>query len=96
MVSRACCVGFSCCVYFFFLGCKSPATYEIIEVKHGETMLDLHRRVRGGKAGQMPEVPAINRSSNRQDHNPAKACRNDSAKGEAVLGTGELFHTVFR
>jgi hypothetical protein len=59
-------------------------------------MLDMQRCFRGGKAGQMPEVPAINRLENRQDHNPAKACRDDSAKGKAVLGTGELLHAVFR
>jgi len=94
MVSRACCVGISCCVYFF-LGCKSPATYEIIEVSSEQKMQHMHRCFRSGEAGQMPKVPATNRSSNRQDHNPAKACRDDSAKGEAVLGAGQLFHAVF-
>jgi|LakMenEpi03Aug12_release.lakeMendotaPanAssembly.Ray.scaffolds.fasta_scaffold676973_2 hypothetical protein len=80
----------------FFLGCKSPATYEIIEVKNGETMLDMHRRIRGGEAGQMPEVPAINRSWHRQNQDSPKACRDYPAKGKAVFGAGELFHTVFR
>ena len=81
----------------FFLGCKSqPALYEMIEVKHGETMLDMHRRFRSGEEGQMPEVPAINRPANRQDHNLAKACRDNPAKGKAVLGAGQLFHAVFR
>jgi len=94
MVFRACCVSFGCCVYFF-LGCKSPATYEIIEVSNGKTMLDMHRCVRGGEAGQMPEVPAIERPANRQDHNPAKARRDYSAKGKAVFGAGELFHAIF-
>ncbi len=42
MVSRACCFGLSCLLYFF-LGCRSqPATYEIIEVSNGEKMLDMH------------------------------------------------------
>jgi hypothetical protein len=80
----------------FFLGCKSPALYEIIEVSNGEKMQYLHRRIRGGKARQMPEVPAANRSWNRQNQDPAKACGDDSAKGKAILGAGELFHTVFR
>ena len=80
----------------FFLGCRSPATYEMIEVKHGEKMLDLHGCFRGGEAGQMPEVPAINRPANRQNHNTAEACRDDPAKGKAILGAGQLFHTVFR
>ena len=80
----------------FFLGCRSqPAVYETIEVKHGEKMLDLHRCFRGGQAGQMPEVPTIDRPANRQDHNSAKACRDNPAKGKAVPGAGQLFHTVF-
>jgi hypothetical protein len=80
----------------FFLGCKSPAVYEMIEVKNGETMQHLHRRIRGGKAGQVPEVPTIDRSWHRQNQDPAKACRDNPAKGKAVLGASELFHTVFR
>jgi hypothetical protein len=80
----------------FFLGCKSPAVYEIIEVSNGKKMQHLHRRFRDGKAGQMPEVPTTNRSWYRQNHNPAKACRDNSAKGKAVLGAGQLFHAVFR
>jgi hypothetical protein len=38
----------------FFLGCKSPAVYEIIEVSNGKKMQHLHRRFRDGKAGQVP------------------------------------------
>jgi hypothetical protein len=80
----------------FFLGCQSsPAVYEIIEVKHGETMLDMHRRFRGGEAGQMPEVPAANRSWHRQNQDTAKACRDDSKACKAILGAGELFHAIF-
>jgi hypothetical protein len=80
----------------FFLGCKSPAVYEIIEVSSEQKMLDLHRCVRGGKAGQMPKVPTANRSWYRQNQDPAKACRDYSAKGKAVFGSGQLFHAVFR
>ena len=94
MVSRIGCVGLSCCVYFF-LGCRSPATYEIIEVSNGEKMLDMHGCFRGGEAGQMPEVPATDRPWHRQDHNLAKTCRDNPAKGKAVFGAGELFYAVF-
>jgi hypothetical protein len=79
----------------FFLGCKSPAVYEIIEVSNAQTMLDLHRRFRGGKAGQVPEMPAINRSWHRQNQDPPKACRDDSKACKAIPGAGELFHAVF-
>jgi hypothetical protein len=97
MVYRGLFVFWCCCVYVCFLGCKSqPALYEIIEVKHGEKMLDMHRCIRGGQAGQMPEVPTANRSWHRQNQDPAKACRDDSPKGKAVLGAGQLFHAVFR
>jgi len=96
MVSRIGCVGLSCCVYFF-LGCKSqPAAYEIIEVSSGQKMLDLHRCVRDGQTGQMPEVPAINRSWHRQNQDPPKACRDNPKACKAVLGAGELLHAVYR
>jgi hypothetical protein len=96
MVYRGLFVFWCCCVYGCFLGCKSqPATYEIIEVEHGETMLDMHRRFRGGKAGQMPEMPTANRSWHRQNQDIAKACRDNPKAGKAVSGASQLFHAVF-
>jgi hypothetical protein len=50
----------------FFLGCKSPAVYEIIEVKHGETMQHLHRWNRGVRGRidlQLLEVRALSASA---------------------------------
>jgi hypothetical protein len=72
----------------FFLGCKSPAVYEIIEVSNAQTMLDLHRRIRGGQAGQMPEVPRLDRAWNRSDFDFVEACQADPATSRAVLGPG--------
>jgi hypothetical protein len=40
----------------FFLGCKQPALYEIIEVKHGSEVRDMHGSICRGKGRQMPEV----------------------------------------
>jgi len=81
----------------FFLGCRSqPATYEMIEVSSEQKMQHLHRCFRDGQAGQVPEVPTVNRSWHRQNQDLAKACRDYSAKGEAVLGAGKLFYAVFR
>jgi hypothetical protein len=72
----------------FFLGCKSPATYEIIEVKNGETMQHLHRWNRGVRGRPMPEVPRPNGARGRSDFNPFEAREENTAKGRAVLGPG--------
>jgi hypothetical protein len=70
----------------FFLGCKSPVLYEIIEVKNGSEVLDMHRWNRGVQGGQMPEVPRPDRAWGRSDFNPAEARQENPATGRAVLG----------
>ena len=72
----------------FFLGCKSPATYEIIEVKHGSEVLGMHRWNRGVRGRQMPEVPRLDRLEYRSDFDPAKAREENPATGRAVFGSG--------
>jgi hypothetical protein len=58
----------------FFLGCQSqPAVYEIIEVKHGETMRDMHRWHRGVRGRSVPEVPRPNGAWRRSDFNLTQA-----------------------
>jgi hypothetical protein len=69
----------------FFLGCKSPALYEIIEVKNGSEVRDMHRSVCGGQGRQMPEVHRPYGASYRSDYNPRKTCQANSKSTATVF-----------
>ena len=87
MVSRACCVGLGCLLHFF-LGCKSqPATYEMIEVKHGSEVRDMHGSVYGGQGRQVPEVYRSYGAWSRSICNPQDARQANPESAAAVLGS---------
>jgi hypothetical protein len=68
----------------FFLGCRSPATYEIIEVKHGSEVRDMHGPIRGGQGRKMPEVYRSHRAWSRTDCDPQDA-RQANPKSTAAV-----------
>jgi hypothetical protein len=69
-----------------FLGCKSqPATYEIIEVKHGSEVRDMHRSIHGGQGQQMPEVYRAYGSWSRTDCDPQDARQANPKSAAAVF-----------
>jgi hypothetical protein len=72
----------------FFLGCRSqPATYEIIEVKNGSEVRDMHRPIRGGQGRQMPEVYRSYGSWSRTDCDPQDTRQADPESTAAVFGS---------
>ena len=85
MVFRIGCVGLSC-LFYFFLGCKSqPAVYEIIEVKNGSEVRDMHGSIRRGKGRQMPEVHRTYGSWSRSNCNFEDARKTNPKSTETVF-----------
>jgi hypothetical protein len=68
----------------FFLGCKSPALYEIIEVKNGSEVRDMHGSIHRGQGRQMPEVYRSHRSRTRSICDPQYA-RQANPKSTAAV-----------
>ena len=86
MVHRGLFVFWCCCVYGCFLGCKSqPAVYEIIEVKHGSEVRDMHGSIRGGQGRQMPEVYRYDGAWARSDCDPQDARQADTESAATVF-----------
>jgi hypothetical protein len=74
-----------------FLGCKSqPATYEIIEVKDGSEVRDMHGSIRRGQGGQMPEVYRAYGSWSRSDCDPQYARQANPKPTTAVFGSNRI------
>jgi hypothetical protein len=69
----------------FFLGCRSPATYEIIEVKDGSEVRDMHRPIHGIRGQQMPEVYRAYGSWSRTDCDPQYARQANPKSAAAVF-----------
>jgi hypothetical protein len=74
----------------FFLGCKSPALYEIIEVKHGSEVRDMHGPIRGGKGRQMPEVHRPYGSWSRSICDPQYARQANPKPTATVFGSNRI------
>jgi hypothetical protein len=75
----------------FFLGCKSqPAVYEIIEVKHGSKVLDMHGSIRRGQGRQMPEVYRAYGSWSRSICDFEDARKTNSKSTAAVFGSNRI------
>jgi hypothetical protein len=78
----------------FFLGCQSsPALYEIIEVKNGQEVRDMHGWNRGVWGGSMPKVPRLDGAWGRPDFDFAQAREEDPSTSRALLGQGRTFST---
>jgi hypothetical protein len=70
----------------FFLGCQSqPAVYEIIEVKHGSKVRDMHGSVYGGQGRQMPKVHRAYRAWARSDCDLENTRKADSESAAEVF-----------
>ena len=72
-------------------GCKSaPVQYEMMEVSGVQTMQDMYRLARKGRAGVMPEVPQAFRHGFRSDCNMQVQRRADAKASRAVFSTDRI------
>ena len=76
-------------------GCKSsPVQYEIMEVGNVQTMQNMYRSTRKGRAGQMSEVQYVKRSWDQCRDDPSDARREDSKACKALLGSDQVFYAL--